>query len=345
MRKNGLEAFKWIAAVLVIAIHTSPLQSFSADADFMLTRVLARAAVPFFFMVTGYFVLPKCVERQGGLSVMKKYVLRILLLYLAVTALYIPIQIYKGTFAQEKGILLFVKDFFTDGTFYHLWYLPALIYGILLTVLLLRCCKLGLVQVLVGIVYLIGLFGDSYYGVFERIPVIQGCYDGFFQVFGYTRSFMAPAFLVAGYTIFVNGGSRIGKCKVFLPACLACMIGEALWVRQFGLQRHDSMYLFLPACMSYLFPILLTWEPNLRFPIGKIPMLIYFLHPFCIVLLRGGAKVISLPILYENSLLYFVCTTVITLCISFLLNGFYCGIHGKKPHYRMEKRSKYGTAE
>ncbi len=331
MRKNGIEAFKLIAAILVIAIHTSPLETYSADGDFILTRILARVAVPFFFMVTGYFMLPKCMEEKGGLSVLGKYLIRLLLIYLAVTILYLPIQIYKGTFAEEKGVWLFIKDFFTDGTFYHLWYLPASIYGVLITVLLLRKCKLGQVQVLVGILYVIGLFGDSYYGVFEKVPVIHGFYEGLFTIAAYTRGLMAPAFLVAGYSLAVNGGSRIGKCKVFFPACLACLIGEALWLRQFDLQRHDSMYLFLPACMIYLFPLLLQWEPSLRMDCRKVPMLVYLLHPLCIVLLRGAAKSIRLSVFYENSLLYFVSVTTITLCLSFVLNILYRGIlPGKK---------------
>ena len=44
---GGLDAFRLVAAFLVIAIHTSPLTCFSANADFFLTRVLARVAVPF----------------------------------------------------------------------------------------------------------------------------------------------------------------------------------------------------------------------------------------------------------------------------------------------------------
>lgn len=52
-----LDRFRLVAALLVIAIHTSPLTVFSEDADFFFTRVLARVAVPFFFMLTGHFTL------------------------------------------------------------------------------------------------------------------------------------------------------------------------------------------------------------------------------------------------------------------------------------------------
>lgn len=56
---GGLDRFRLAGALLVVAIHTSPLTFISAEADFFLTRILARVAVPFFLMVTGQFVLPR----------------------------------------------------------------------------------------------------------------------------------------------------------------------------------------------------------------------------------------------------------------------------------------------
>ena len=65
---GGIDCFKVIAALLVVAIHTSPLTCFGGNADFVLTRILARTAVPFFFMVSGYFLLPQYLfgrQRDG----------------------------------------------------------------------------------------------------------------------------------------------------------------------------------------------------------------------------------------------------------------------------------------
>lgn len=52
---TGIDFFRLIAAILIITIHTSPLASFSATGDFILTRIVARVAVPFFFMTSGFF--------------------------------------------------------------------------------------------------------------------------------------------------------------------------------------------------------------------------------------------------------------------------------------------------
>ena len=56
---TGIDYFRVIAAFLVITIHTSPLADINGQADFMLTRILARIAVPFFFMTSGFFLITR----------------------------------------------------------------------------------------------------------------------------------------------------------------------------------------------------------------------------------------------------------------------------------------------
>ena len=85
---KGIEYFRIAAAFLVVAIHTSPLASYSATADFIVTRVIARVAVPFFFMATGYFVL-------GGVNV-RRSLKKLLIIYAASAALYLPVNVYAG---------------------------------------------------------------------------------------------------------------------------------------------------------------------------------------------------------------------------------------------------------
>ena len=86
----ALDRFRLLAAVLVVCNHTGPLDSLSPTADFFLTRVLARLAVPFFFIVSGYF-LAKCQWKHTG-----RFLRKTLLLYLAAVALYLPLNWYNG---------------------------------------------------------------------------------------------------------------------------------------------------------------------------------------------------------------------------------------------------------
>ena len=195
-RNVYIDYMKFIAAFLVVAIHVSPLSGINENGDFILTRIIARIAVPFFFMVSGYFVLPGSKKHNGRIL---KFLKKTSLLYLAAIILYLPINFYTGYFKELKiGTVL--RDIFFDGTFYHLWYLPAVILGILICLFLIRIAGEKAAFAVTVILYLAGLLGDSYYGLTRLSPVMAEIYDGVLQVFSYTRNgiFFAPVFLMLG---------------------------------------------------------------------------------------------------------------------------------------------------
>ena len=199
-----LDRFRIAAALLVIAIHTSPLTSFHEGADFFLTRVLARVAVPFFFMVTGQFVaagfLPsgEASASPKGMNRFRKYLVKTSLLYLFCIILYLPIGIYAGHY-KDLTVGAALRMLFFDGTFYHLWYFPACISGILLVYLMSRFLSLRGMTIVSAVLYVIGLFGDSYYGLAAKAPAVEAVYGFLFQISSYTRNglFLAPLFLVS----------------------------------------------------------------------------------------------------------------------------------------------------
>ncbi len=61
---DAIDNFRLVAAVLIVAIHTAPLASFSDTADFLVTYCLGRIGVPFFLMVSGYFRAGSVSEKQ-----------------------------------------------------------------------------------------------------------------------------------------------------------------------------------------------------------------------------------------------------------------------------------------
>ena len=321
-RFGGLDRFKFIAAFLVVAIHTSPLSSFSANADLLLTRVLARTAVPFFLMVTGYFLLPqylfeKSMDRRPLLRFLKKTVL----LYGIAILLYLPVNIYAGHF-QGAGIGELIRKVLFDGTFYHLWYLPAVLLGVPLV------CWAGSrlpFRILGGsclLLYLIGLFGDSYYGFIANSP-IASFYDVLFHVFSYTRNglFYVPIFLVMGTKLKVIHW-REKKVLLILGASgsLFLMVLEGLFLHKLGVQRHDSMYFLLIPSMFFLFQLALAWDKPSAKTLRTMSMWIYLFHPFWIVAVRGFAKVIHLEtILVDNSLIHYLAVCMLSVLSAVVL--------------------------
>lgn len=337
----AINSFKLLAALFVIMIHTSPLTSVSPEADYVLTRIIARTAVPFFFMVTGFFVLPKALADPGrGL----RYLRRIGLIYLASMILYFPVNLYAGQLkgAGFGGIL---KMILTDGTFYHLWYLPALLLGFALVWAGLNYLPFKIVFPASVLLYLAGLPGDSYYGFLKEGSVLQTVYNGIFHVSSYTRNglFYAPVFLVLGYAVSLqysreclgknsekNSTAKrtvlLRKPSFSLAAagfgiCSALLLAEGITLKILNVQRHDSMYLSLVPLMYFLFCLLLEGkgpDPMKRLP-GDLPLLIYVLHPMFLILVRGFAGVTGLTIFTENSVAHFLAVAAASFAGSWFL--------------------------
>lgn len=312
---GGLDIFRPIAAILVIAIHTSPLEFISPGADFFFTRLLARVAVPFFFMVTGQFVLGNVMYRKDNPIKIKRFIIKTAITYLAAIAVFLPFGLYLGHYKGFSfGMLL--KMLFFDGTFYHLWYLPACIWGVLAVTLLSRFLKPNAVIAITSVLYIIGVFGDSWYGAIEKIPVITDIYNGFFAVSSYTRNgiFFAPLFLALGAVL----GQRKKRPKAY-PSLVMFLISlifmsvEGFTAALAGLQRHDSMYFFLPVLMFFLYRLLLSGSLPSRPGLRRISMLVYILHPIVIMGVREMGRLFRItPVLVGNGIVHFILVSIIS---------------------------------
>ena len=305
----AIDRFRLLAAVLVVAIHTGPVATYSAVGDFYLTRVLGRVAVPFFLMVSGYFL-----ARKDGRST-KAFLKKTALLYGACILLYLPLNAYAGQLDGD-----FFRRIVTDGTFYHLWYFPGLLLGVPIARALRRLGMRAAIPI-AGILYLIGLGGDSYYGLAVQLPVLRAAYDGVFHVFSYTRNglFFVPLFLLLG-----AWGLRFSRKTSLLGLLfsLGVMSGEALWLREAGIPRHDSMYLMLPVVMLFLFSLLIGANRGEQRNCRSVSALMYVLHPWCIVLVRFGAEYLGIEaLLVQNSVGHFCAVLALTLLVSLVLTA------------------------
>jgi hypothetical protein len=129
-------------------------------------------------MITGYYILDRALKDK---QVLVDYTKKILKIYLLCILLYLPINIYMGSF-KNIDIITILKDVFINGTLYHLWYFPALIVGVWITYYLVK--KLGRKKALIAtiLLYIIGVFGDSYYGITIMNQITKNIYK-FIYVF------------------------------------------------------------------------------------------------------------------------------------------------------------------
>ncbi|WP_152395338.1 acyltransferase family protein [Paenibacillus guangzhouensis] len=322
-RDHALDVTKLIMAILVICIHTDPLESYSDTGNFILIRVIARIAVPFFFITAGYYFFVKSRSKVQFMHYMKKLGTT----YLLWSVIYLPVNIYvwmNEGFTKE-WLQQYIQQVFFVGTYYHLWFLPALMFAIAIVYYAQKRMSLRQIAAVSLVLYLIGLLADSYYRLTAQVPVLHEMVDGYLAVFEYSRNglFFGLPFVALGALMakeLPEWKLSDAICEFGLLFSFGWMVFEAALLRILGWPIHDSMYVMLVPTVVFGFIVLL----RLRVP-GKpihayasdISMVLYLIHPAMIL----GVRVLSsqLPILKANSLIYF---TVIFL-LSFTVSHFW----------------------
>jgi len=318
---GGIDRFRLVAALLIVGIHTSPLSSVNENLDFWVIHIFARIAVPFFLMVTGYFLLPQILSKGNrNVKPLIGFAKKTGLLYAGATLLYLPISIYSGYYSEGNVAVNLIRNIIFDGTFYHLWYLPASIIGVLLLYLLGRKISLRVILSIAGFLYILGLLGDSYYGVVSGIPFLSAVYSAGFCIFSYTRNglFYAPIFLAMGAALAKSKYQSNARVSIIgFAASMLLMLAEGSVLHHFDFQRHDSMYIALIPSMFFLFQFLLALKGKAAPLLRDVSMLVYILHPFFIIAVRGAAKVTGLTgLMVENSLIHYFAVCLLSLTFS-----------------------------
>ncbi|MEG0822974.1 MAG: acyltransferase family protein, partial [Erysipelotrichaceae bacterium] len=130
---NAIDLTKLIASIFIIVVHTSPMLPYSKPGNFILINILGRLATPFFFIATAFFIKKNMIER--GDQYLKKYIISLIKLYLIWSLIYLPLGIQWISLNIDIPWFLYpialIVALFYIGTYFHLWFIPALIFSLL----------------------------------------------------------------------------------------------------------------------------------------------------------------------------------------------------------------------
>lgn len=316
MKKNqGIEQFRVILAMMVVAIHCLPLHRLWPNGDILITLTLFRIAVPFFFMISGYYVFSD-LATQNSYPARQRiwlFIKKQLQVYLIATLLFLPLAWYSGILGLNMPLDTFIQTLLVNGILYHLWYFPAIITGGLLVMgLLTRLSFKQVFFIAVGL-YVVGLGGDSWSGLAAQTPITP-LYSLIFQLLDGTRNgiFFAPLFLILGVLArrFAKKPASPHRYS-YLMISLICLLLESYLLHHFTTPKHDSMYVFLPFVLLFLFPIIQQWQaPVIWKQAGRLSLWLYLLHPYTIAVTHFLSQ--KLPLL-QNNLINFLVVLGLTI--------------------------------
>ena len=290
---HGVDAVKFIMAVCVIILHTHPLEGINHTLNFITADVVGRIAVPFFFMATGFLL----AQRKGdgyffGIDHVKKYVYRILKLYIIWTAIYLPVIIYKNIIDSGEGlrygILTSIRDFIFVGSYGHLWYLPATAVGVAAVFFLTEKIGERWSGILLFFLFLAGLLAQSYYGLLEIWIGGGGLVWDALRLLKKIMVTSRNGIFFGSFFIYMGGWTarryreiHLDTWMIWFGAAISVMLlgCEEVWLQRLEFVREGDMYVMLvPSAFFLLMASLrISLKKDMVFW-RKMSMNMYFIH-------------------------------------------------------------------
>ncbi|WP_404455715.1 acyltransferase [Virgibacillus necropolis] len=349
-RNYSIDFVKFFAIFFVVAIHTgtvSNVQLGNVDGEFVdfLIDIVARFAVPFFFITSGYLFMHKMNSIQNGedvnvfkkqLSYLKRYTVKLVKLYIAWFIFYFIFELLVKFIETEKmGEALssmtsgFISQFDildiiyygTDSPQYHLWFLLALIYSIIIIFIFMKLRLLKVLFVVSLGFHLYGMFGQSYSWIYE-IPYDTS--DALF--FGLFYSSLGAIF--AKYNELFN----VLACKIFnieyigfLFVLSVAQIAEAfINIQLLGGQNQNYFISTIPlSILIFLFIIKYPAIGKNSFvsKIGANAVGIYVSHVFVIKAIRMFMEQFGLTAVTEQIIWQILFTPAVFIIAYFFYSG------------------------
>ena len=294
-------------AILVVALHARPFMDISADLDYYISGVLSRLAVPYFFMVSGFFLFSKMPIGKISWERIKRYCIRLGKIFLAWTIIYMPIAVYAVWHENNHfhKLLVIMRDtIFRGELMYHLWYLHASIIAVItLYFLFSRGLKLKAIIVLALFLHLILIMSRGYYGLYVQ-------YLADFDIIKISIAMLSKLFSSGnGWTfglLYMSVGGFFAwhrnrySLAILAPLLLLALVGfftESYFIMAYDLLNPSNKGNTASYVMLLLVILLFLWSVNVNLkdnPIYKHlreqSLFIYLVHPWFLFLGTGIAK-------------------------------------------------------
>ncbi|MGN0571785.1 MAG: acyltransferase [Candidatus Fimenecus sp.] len=321
---NSLDLAKFICAVFILILHTEPFSSYSRLLTYGMRNIVTVVAVPFFFMASGFLLFRKLNALSAGEKGLyfKKYIKRLALMYLLWSAVYFPFVLTEWLHngCTVTDVLQYVKRFFFEGSYSTIWFLPALITATAFVYFLRKKLPMQTIVLIAIPFYLFACLGSSYYGLTEKIPILNTLFQIYYSFFDSIKNGLLFGF------IYVALGALFAERKTTEHPIRALLLSAVLFVLMAGetlVQSYlkwstngvDTKLLLVPLSIC-----LFAWVLSVKCPPSKVYI---FLRKLSLLMFLSQRIFLTLferhlsdTILVQNSLLYFASILILTLAFS-----------------------------
>lgn len=302
-RYYGLDTAKFVASFAVVCLHTSYGK---LDGNIVeLIRLFSRWAVPYFFIVSGFFSSLQSTNRPSALFSKGGRIYRLVKLFIVAQLVYGSLQLIREGSLLHKGYFI--------GFYYHLWFIPSLIIGTLIVqyfVSIRRYIILGLLCVLILFIELLLNYGWITLNEISCIAV---------------RMLLSLPFIAIGMLFARKDVFKIFEGKVWLILALI-VIGfglesETLISSSLSLFNIEfSLSIFLLTIYIFVIGLLRSNKSVFSFLGEKYSLFIYLYHPLVYLVLTIIIKYLVPEHVEYVKMIYPILCFTITLTLAYILH-------------------------
>lgn len=324
-RYETIDLAKYISSILVIVIHTAPLLEQAKITNHFITNCVGRIAVPFFLVSSSYFFYKNLQKRGEGYT--KTYLLSLLKTYAFWSVLYLPIGLMWVQSNITLPVYLYpfalIIAFLYCGVFYHLWYIPALMFSILVVTWAVKHFRPHILLLVFSALFGFGAI-ETYYGILPK-GFLFHLFENYRNIFITSRNFVffGLLFVLIGF-IIANTKKELDfhEClfgTIFFSALLTI---EAFLVYNTGFLDCNFLFMTVPL-IYFLFQLLLKCGKSEKINYQKLRQLseyYYYVHGFFLMLNPIFFRLINASSLYEqHGLIRFFSVLAFTHIISLMI--------------------------
>lgn len=285
-RNAFIDYIKYICALEVVWMHTVNISELSGS---LLNNIIMKAAsilppVELFFVFSSFFFF----KRKPNVNSVVNWAKKLYITYIFYSLFYLK-QITEHFHGRSTllNIVSLVRQFFFTGYGIMGWFVPALLWGVIITFLLskLNGGKKHFSRIIIFIVSILCMAGSSFYNVIPHNPMYY--FNELFEGIGVLRGII---YVYIGYELSEVEISRhinkkeIIRCAVtwVVMQCMIVIVNQNEW----GLNTRGliSKFLYVAFLSAIIFKIMLCSEAHFKksTDLGKISAFIYYIHSFLI---------------------------------------------------------------
>lgn len=335
----SIDATRLFFCICIVFLHSGAYHL--VPGEWFVLHCLLRLAVPFFFVVSGYFWGRGLRRDSSNLRErLIHYEKRLLFPYVVFSIPNIILAVWEMVLSGENGIKIVLRVF-RSVLFYPygaLWYVWASMAAVILTAWFIKKGKLKL-GILLGIaLYCAALLMNSYYFLIEGTK-LQGIVDIYLKITTSARNgvFVGFVFIAIGVSLAWEEETQkergITVYWLLFAASFGGLLAEVLYIRGKNTADDHSLFLSFLILIPSLVKILLHYEIPMKREKAvlcrNLSVGIYYLHRMVLSIIALALMMADIPI---NRPLYFAVTLL--LCFSLCLITYRTK---KEPFYTLLK--------